>query len=269
MAGPLGPGIGGGEQPGGDGHALGGGPEWIARTVEAFVVGAYVCGQVGKWADPGQDALGVVRVQADRLSERGCFALVAACAGVVVCVLKQTVRDGDLAEIVDQPGPAQMILFGSGEPEVRASLAGQAGDLVRVSAAPNRLEIGEVSQCLAHGQAPVVGPLIDRGPRVTRKHLGEGNRAITRVATGRWPGRGRPQPPADRSSCPTAGGPWRRRPRHRSVHARGRRPVPHAGSGPTGGSLLHAGGKLGCGRRTAHAGHVRRTAREDRTQGGP
>ena len=115
------------------------------------MVGADVCGQVGEGADPGQDALGIVGVQADRLSERGCSALVAGGAGVVACLLQQAVRDGDLAEIVDQPGPAQMLLFGFGEPEVRGSLAGQAGDRVRVGTAPHRLEIGEVGQRLAHG----------------------------------------------------------------------------------------------------------------------
>src|SRR5215475_1652843 len=130
MAGPLSPGIGGGKQPGGDGHALGGRPEWIARTVEAFVVGAYVCGQVGEGADSGQDALGIVGMQADRLSERGCSALVTGCAGVVVRVLEQAVGDGDLAEIVDQPGPSQMVLVGFGEPEVLGGLAGLAGDRV-------------------------------------------------------------------------------------------------------------------------------------------
>jgi hypothetical protein len=107
MAGPLGPGIGGSEQPGGDGHALGGKPEWIARTVEALVVGADVCGQVGEGADPGQDALAIVRMQADRLRERGRSALMAGCTGVVACLLQQAVRDGDLAEIVNQPDPAQ------------------------------------------------------------------------------------------------------------------------------------------------------------------
>jgi hypothetical protein len=48
-----------------------------------------------------------------------------------------------------------MLLLGLGEPEVCGRLAGQAGDRVRVGAAPNRLEIGEVSQRLAYGQAPV------------------------------------------------------------------------------------------------------------------
>ena len=75
-----------------------------------------------------------------------------------------------------------MLLLGFGEPEMRRRLAGQAGDRVRVGAAPNRLQIGEVGQRLAHGQAPVARQLIDRGPRITREHLGEGDR----IAAG-WP----------------------------------------------------------------------------------
>ncbi len=72
-----------------------------------------------------------------------------------------------------------MLLLRFGEPEVRGSLARQAGHRVRVGTAPNRLEIGEVSERLAHGSALVVGSLIDRRARVTRQDLGEGDRVVT------------------------------------------------------------------------------------------
>ena len=121
------------------------------------MVGADVRGQVGEGTDPGQDALGVVGVQPDRLGERGCSAPAAGRICVVACLLEQAVRHGDLAEVVDQPGPAQTLLLGCREPEAGSSPGGQAGDRVRVGAAPRGLQVGEVGQRLAHGQAPVAG----------------------------------------------------------------------------------------------------------------
>ena len=76
------------------------------------MVAADVPGQVGEGTDPGQDALGVVGVQPDRLGERGCSCPAAGRACVVACLLQQPVRHGDLAEVVDQPGPAQTLLVG-------------------------------------------------------------------------------------------------------------------------------------------------------------
>src|SRR5258706_16425984 len=61
VTGPLGPGVGGGEHPGADRQALAAGAQRVAGAVEALVVGA----DAG-----GQDALGAVRMQADRLGER-------------------------------------------------------------------------------------------------------------------------------------------------------------------------------------------------------
>ncbi len=80
------------------------------------MVGADVRDQVGEGTDPGQDALGVVGVQPDRLGERGCSAPAAGRICVVACLLEQAVRHGDLAEVVDQPGPAQALPFGCREP---------------------------------------------------------------------------------------------------------------------------------------------------------
>ena len=149
-------------------------PERIAGAVEALVVGADVGGQVGEGTDPGQDALGVVGVQPDRLGERGCSSPAAGRICVVARLLEQAVRHGDLAEVVDQPGPAQPLLLGCREPEAGGSPGGQAGDPMRVGAAPRGLQVGEVGQRLAHGQAPVAGQLVDRGPRGAGEHVGEG-----------------------------------------------------------------------------------------------
>ena len=121
------------------------------------MVGADVRGQVGEGTDPGQDSLGIVGVQPDRLGERGCSSLSAGRTCVVARLLEQAVRHGDLAQVVDQPGPAEMLLFGCGETEAGSSPGGQAGDPVRVRTAPRGLEVGEVGQRLAHGQAPVAG----------------------------------------------------------------------------------------------------------------
>ena len=152
-------------------------PERKARAVQALVVGADVRGQVGEGTDPGQDALGVVGVQPDRLGERGSSSPAGwTCA--VACLLEQAGRHGDLAEVVDQPGPAQALLLGCREPEAAGGPGGQAGDPVRVGTAPRGLQVGEVGQRLAHGQAPVTGQLIDRGPRRTRQHVGERDRLI-------------------------------------------------------------------------------------------
>ena len=49
---------------------------------------------------------------------------------------------------------------------------------MRVGAAPRGLQVGEVGQRLAHGQAPVAGQLVDRGPRGTGEHVGERDRLI-------------------------------------------------------------------------------------------
>ena len=142
------------------------------------MVGADVRDQVGEGADPGQDALGIVGVQPDRLGERGCSSSAVGRTGVIACLLEQAGRHGDFAQVVDQPGPAQALLFGFWEPEAGSGPGGQAGDPVRVGTAPRGLQVGEVGQRLAHGQASVAGQVVDRGPRGTGEHVGERDRLI-------------------------------------------------------------------------------------------
>src|SRR6185437_10542295 len=153
VAGPLGPGVGGSEDPSPNRHAVAAEPERIAGAVEALMAVADVSGQVGEGADLGKDALGVVGVQAERLREGGCST--AGCGGVVSCLLQQACWYGDFAEVVDQPGSPETVLLPLLEPELGGGQDGQVGHRARVCVAPGGLEVDEVGQRLAHGQAPV------------------------------------------------------------------------------------------------------------------
>ena len=186
-------------------------PERVARAVQALVVGADVGGQVGERADPGQDAQGVVRMQADRLSQGPGPSRVAGCfLCVVACRLQQPIRTAILPRSWTSPARRSRLVC----PRGRRTPAGQPRRPARPATAcecrPRCRTSCRQSQPAPRRPSAAGRRAVHRPgfPGHSRTPLA-GEPGHRRAATGRRPGRGRPQLREGRSRSGPLAGPWR------------------------------------------------------------
>src|SRR5262249_42344865 len=128
-------GGGGPENRGQRGDRPAGKPARVARAVEALAVLYRDRAERRQRLREMKHALGQVRVEADTLPFTGPER-----AGLV----PDRIRDAEAAQVVDEPGPTQRLLFVAAEPEAAARCRRELGDRSRVAECVGRLEVDEV-----------------------------------------------------------------------------------------------------------------------------